>query len=74
MSDAETWDHLALPAEEKEWNMKDSSSLDKMVLKKSNKNHCEKNYDWMLGPSDCSAWLSLCWAFMGRWHEQLLVR
>lgn len=45
-----------------------------MVLKKSNKNHSEKNYDRTLSPSDCSAWLSLCWAFTRRQREQLLAR
>lgn len=54
--------------------MEGSSSLDKTVLRKSNKNDCEKNYGWMLGQPDCSAWLSLRWAFTGRLREQLLVR
>lgn len=54
--------------------MEGSSSLDKMVLKKSNKNHYKNNYDRMLGPSDCSTWLGLRWAFTGTQHEQLLVR
>lgn len=44
------------------------------MLKKSDKNDCEKNYGWMLGQPDSSAWLSLRWAFSGRLHEQLLVR
>lgn len=54
--------------------MEGSSSLDKAVLKNSNKNHCKKNYVWRPGPSHCSAWLSLHWAFTGRRCERLLVR